>query len=356
MSNISNCFVGVRIAGIASALPSRIIDNQKDIKNFPPEDIAKIIASTGVEQRHVVTEEQCTSDLCFCAATNLMQELGWEKESIDVLIFISQTPDYPLPPTSCALHSRLGLSKHCVAFDVNLGCSGYVYGLWQAACFLVSHAAKRVLLLVGDTISRISAPDDRSVALLFGDAGTATALEYSDTASLMHFDLGTDGSGYDKLIVPAGGFRTPHSTTTDTRSLREQNNSRSDADLYMNGAEIFAFTLREIPQLIQSVMLKASWEMEQVDAFVLHQANLFMLNHIAKRLKIPEQKLLLSLKKYGNTSSASIPLTLTDQYSKQKLSEPQRLILAGFGVGFSWAGVSLILDTDCKILKLLEVS
>lgn len=351
----NNCFSQVRIAGIVSAVPSTVVDNAKDLTQFPPHELTKIIASTGVAFRHVVNDQQCTSDLCYEAAIKLLKELNWTPESVDILIFVSQTPDYLLPATSCVLHGRLGLAKHCVAFDVNLGCSGYVYALWQAACFLKAGAAKRVLLLVGDTISKISAPDDRSVALLFGDAGTATAVEYNETAAAMYFELGTEGQGYDKLIVPAGGCRKPCTPEAQERSLREQNNIRSDMDLYMNGAEIFAFTLREVPPLIQKVLEKAKWSLENVDAFVLHQANKFMLNHIAKRLKIPEQKLLLSLHDYGNTSSASIPVTLTDTYASKHIAVHQHLILAGFGVGFSWAGVALILDAQCKLPKVLEV-
>lgn len=351
--NAAHRFAGINIAGIASAVPERILVNGRDLPQFTSDDINKITASIGVLQRHVVTDNQCTSDLCFAAADQLLSSLNWPRDSVDALIFISQTPDFFLPSTSCVLHGRLGLAKHCAALDINLGCSGYVYGLWQAANLIAASTAKRVLILVGDTISKITAPEDRSVALLFGDAGTTTALEYDVSAPDMWIQVGTDGTGYDKLQVPAGAFRQPASNTTCIRTAREQGNTRSEQDLYMNGAEIFAFTLREVPGLVKAVLAAANWDINSPDGFVMHQANLFMLKHIAKRLQIPDEKLLLSLEKFGNTSSASIPITLTHVYAEQGIKNAQQLLLAGFGVGFSWAGAALTLTSKCRFLPLI---
>jgi 3-oxoacyl-[acyl-carrier-protein] synthase-3 len=332
---------GTRVVGVSSAVPQPIRTVAQAFSVFGEAETLKISASTGVRQRHVVPPGVCTSDLCLAAAERLLQDLNWARDSVDGLIFVSQTPDYILPATSCSLHGRLGLSKHCAAFDLNLGCSGYVYGLWIAAQLVQSGAAHRFLLLVGDTISRIVSPQDRSVALLFGDAGTATAIEKDDTAPPLVFSLGTDGGGQGHLMVPAGGFREPHSAATCHRTSRDDGNTRSDEDLYMNGAEIFTFTLREVPPLFKSVLSTAGWSLEDLDAVVMHQANRFMLEYLAKRMRLAPQKVVIALENRGNTSSASIPLAMTDTLADRLRATSLRLVLAGFGVGFSWAAVAL---------------
>jgi len=289
----------------------------------------------------VVAQQTCASDLCFAAAERLLADLSWLRESVNILVFVSQTPDYVLPATSCSLHGRLGLSKRCATFDINMGCSGYVYGLWVAAQLLSANGPRRALLLVGDTISRIVSPMDRSTAPLFGDAGSATALEWTEGAAPIFFELGSDGSGQNHLIVPAGGFRQPPTPATSERNAREAGNVRSDEDLYMDGAEIFTFTLREVPPLIRSVLDMASWPLDDVDAFVLHQANRFMIQHVVKRMRIPAEKAVYSLEEYGNTSSASIPLTMIHSLAERLRSQQLRLVLAGFGVGLSWGGAAM---------------
>jgi 3-oxoacyl-[acyl-carrier-protein] synthase-3 len=283
----------------------------------------------------------CASDLCFAAADRLLDDLGWARDSIDALMFVSQTPDYRLPATSCGLQDRLGLSRRCAAFDVGLGCSGHVYGLWIASSLIASGGARRVLLLAGDASTQLCSPLDRSVALLFGDAGTATALEADAGAAPMTFVLGTDGTGRDNLIVPAGGFRTPHSQATAARVAGDDGNSRSAEDLFMNGAEIFTFTLREVPPLVHAVLQSAGWTVGDVDAFVFHQANQFMLQHLAKRLKLPQDRFVLAMEEFGNTSSASVPLAMSARLADRLRADSMRLVLAGFGVGYSWAAVAL---------------
>lgn len=330
----------VRIAGIASAVPGVFRTVADDAVTFGEAEMAKIGQATGVRRRRVATNGICTSDLCFEAAAQLMRDLHWTQESVDVLVFVTQTPDYLLPATSCVLHERLGLGPRCAAFDLNLGCSGYVYGLWVVSMLIVEGG--RALLLAGDTISRIASSGDRSVATLFGDAGTATALEADrNTTTKMHFELGTDGRGHSHLMVPAGGFRIPHSERTMTPSAREGGNTRSDEDLFMNGAEVFGFSMNTVPGLITSVLDRAELPIERVDAFVLHQANRFMLEHLARRAKLPRSRLVLALEDYGNTSSASIPLAMTTSLAERLASCELRLLLAGFGVGFSWGAVAL---------------
>ncbi|NDJ14899.1 MAG: ketoacyl-ACP synthase III, partial [Acidobacteriia bacterium] len=315
-------FQNLRIAGIATSVPgpSRPV---AETAGIPADAAAKVSASTGVSRRHTVADNVCTSDLCRHAAENLLLETGWDKTSIDALIFVSQTPDYFLPATACSLHGKLNLPVTCAAFDVNLGCSGYVYGLWLASMMITS-GMKRVILLAGDTISRIASPVDKSVALLFGDAGSATAIEASPNGRSWWFELGTDGSGANHLIVPAGGFRKPADEQTQRPSEREGGNIRSDENLYMDGGEIFAFTLARVPKLCRSVMEAAGWEMDDVTRFIMHQANRFMLRHLSRQMTIPEARFVVALEEYGNTSSASIPMAMSTSMGSV-LQEPARL-------------------------------
>ncbi len=337
MSELSN----VRLAGIANAVPEYCRPVTDEAHLFGERTINKFSQTTGVDKRHLVPQSMCASDLCFEAAERLLADLDWPRDSVDALIFVSQTPDYVLPATSCVLHKWLGLAKHCAAFDLSLGCSGYVYGLWIASQLVAGGGSRRVLLLVGDTSSRIVSPYDQATALLFGDAGSATALEYAPHAPPMFFSMCTDGAGQDHLIVTAGGFRNPHTEQTGQRTERENGAIRSDEDLFMDGAEVFSFTLREVPALIEAVLSQAGWSAATTDAFVMHQANKFIIGHIARRLRLPLKKVMYSIKEYGNTSSASIPLTMTHTLTENLQQGRMKLLLVGYGVGFSWGGVAL---------------
>jgi 3-oxoacyl-[acyl-carrier-protein] synthase-3 len=336
------CVKGVRLAGIAAAVPEERASSTELEERFGVDVLRQISESTGVYNRRTAGAGLCSSDLCYCAANQLLGKLQWDPGSIDALVFVSQTPDYILPATSCCLQGRLGLSKSCAALDVSLGCSGYVYGLWLVHQLMATGGIRRALLLAGDTINRLVSPCDRSVAALFGDAGTATALEQSASFDgQAFFCLGSDGAMANHLIVPVGGFRERPHARSSVRELRPDGNTRSDEDLYMNGAEVFGFTLREVPLLIRATMLAANWCDSQVDAYVLHQANRFMLQHLAKKTKIPPSKLPLSLSSFGNTSVASIPLTIATCLEADITNQPMNLLLAGFGVGFSWAGAAI---------------
>jgi len=340
----SGSITGVRIAGLSAAVPESVRSPVEDDAVFGPDTAEKIRRVSGVIRRHVTLEGLCTSDLCFVAGESLLDGLKWERSSVDALIFVTQTPDYFLPATGCMLQNRLGLARTCAAFDVNLGCSGYVYGLWLASALISGGGVRRILLLVGDTVSRIVSPEDRSTAMLFGDAGTATAIEAGDADEGMIFELGTDGRGRDKLIVPAGAFREPHNEMTGLRSKCEGDNLRSREDLYMDGSEVFAFSIREVIPLIRSVQSRAGWSTDSVDALVLHQANLFMLQHIAKRTGFPWEKVPSTLESFGNTSSASIPLTMIVSLGQRLRTDSLKLLLAGFGVGWSWGAAALTCD------------
>jgi 3-oxoacyl-[acyl-carrier-protein] synthase-3 len=332
---------GVRIAGIASAVPEAVRPNTAFNETFGDEEVRKICARTGVSQVHTAGPGICTSDLCYAAAKRLLESMNLAADAVDALVFVSQTPDYLLPATSCSLHGRLGLAQRCAAVDVNLGCSGYIYGLWLASQFIAAGSARTVLLLVGDTISRIVSPEDRSVVMLFGDAGSATILERDESAGSIAFELGTDGSGQNHIRVPAGLFRQPRTTSTSMRTRRSDENIRSDEDLSMDGAEVFTFTLSAVPVMIEAALKTAGWTSSTPDAFVLHQANQFMLQHLAKRMRIPAAKTILAMAEYGNTSSASIPLTMTHVLRDKLQAGPLPLLLAGFGVGLSWGAAAL---------------
>ncbi len=330
-----------RIVGLVAALPQQVMTVADFAGAADFESIKKTCASLGIEQRPTAPFEVCASDLCAAASERVLERTGWARESIDVVIFLSQTPDYALPATACTLQQRLGLSTGCAAFDVNLGCSGYPYGLWLMSQLISAGQMKRGLLLVGDTLSRKVSPQDSATAHLFGDSGTATAIEFDPAAPTMDFVLGTDGRGAEHLIVPAGGSRQPHGIGTSDRTARADNGIRSDEDISMNGPEVFSFTLREVPGLAKQTLAAAGWSLDDVDSVVLHQANTFMLQHLAKRMKLSAEKMPLSLRDFGNTSCATIPVTMAARLSEQLTSSSQKLMLLGFGVGFSWGGAAI---------------
>ena len=336
----------VRLAGLASAVPDFVRTVDDDVERFQSEDFRKIGESIGVTSRRIAPDGVCSSDLCVAAAERLLDELNWDRESIQALLFVTQTPDFRAPATACTLQSRLGLPTNCAAMDINLGCSGYVYGLATAAQFVQGMAngqenGGRVLLLVGDTITHFVSPDDRATAPLFGDAGSATALEFSSSAEPIVFSLGTDGRGLNHLIVPAGGARQPRTEETGIRTVRESGNIRSDEDMYMNGAEVFSFALQEVPKMVRSTLAEAGWTIDEVDGVVMHQSNGIMLKHLRKRLKVDEDNFVIALEGYGNASCASIPLAMTHQWAQTGLSQKRRLVLAGFGLGWSWGGAAV---------------
>lgn len=319
---------GVAIRGVVSVLPRHEIDNQRFEAAFGEESVRDVVKMIGVRRRYWVEEGVTASDLCFQAAGKLLARLSWDKSTIDALIFVSQTPDYRLPATACVLQGRLGLDTACAAFDVNLGCSGYTYGLWLASS-LIKAGSRRVLLLAGDTISRTVSPSDRATAMLFGDAGTATALEADEHAESSIFVVGTDGRGAANLMIPEGAYRK--SAAGDSRL-----ENRDPTCLFMDGGEIFNFTLRSVPPLIADTLSFAERTMDEVDGVLYHQANEFMLKHLARKSKIPAEKFHANIDQYGNTSCASIPLLMTTSLGKQLVKSPKTLLMAGFGVGYSW--------------------
>lgn len=333
------------IAGIATCTPSRRFNNLTDCAAFPQDEVRKVVGMAGVSARRVSGDSICSSDLCTTAAEALLAELGWARDSIDALIMVTQSPDYLLPSTCCVIHRQLNLSTQCAAFDVGLGCSGYPYGLWLASMMLGTAGFKRVLLCHGETPSRFTDASDRSVALLFGDAGSATAIEADSMARSgeWHFSLHTDGEGINDMIIRAGGFRERFSD--DPRKYC----------LYMNGARIFSFTIERVPSLINQTLSFAGLTSADIDYYIFHQSNRFIMRHLAKKMAIPTNKMPMTLAEFGNTGGASIPLTIT----QGKLEFPQaarlKLMLLGYGVGLSWGSALVDLCGDV-LLRHVELA
>ena len=342
--------VGARIAGIVSCVPPRIVDNSFFEERFGADAVRDVTKMIGVEKRHYVESGVATSDMCVAAANRAMEALGWERDSIDGIIFVSQSADYLLPATSCMLQERLDLRPSIIAYDVSLGCSGYPYGLWQAMMAVQTGAMKRMLLCVGDVSTRRSDPNDRATVMLFGDAGTVTAIEHGGAEDVAHFVLGTDGSGAENLIIPSSWHRN--------RKSEGRLEGRNLDMLYMDGGEIFNFTLKSVPPLIRDTLEAAGHAVDDYDAFLLHQANMFMIKHIAKKAKLPADKVPLNMDRYGNTSSASIPLLMTSDRAEMLRERECRVAMFGFGVGYSWAAASLKLGPlkVCETILLDESS
>ena len=335
---------GSRIVAIGTCVPSHRFDNLADTTEFTPTEVRKVVAMAGIQARRLADESICSSDLCLAAANKVLESLGWERGSIGALIMVTQSPDYFLPSTSCVLHKELRLSDECAAFDVGLGCSGYPYGIWLASMMLNSGGIQRVLVMHGETPSRFSDKSDRSVSLLFGDTGSVTALEAVnlEKSDDWFFKLHTDGSGYEDMIIKGGGFRNRFCEDPQKYSVR------------MNGANIFNFTIKRVPTLIKDTHALSQTSIEDVDYYIFHQSNQFIIKHLMKKLKLPEDKVPMTLKEYGNTGGASIPLTITQGGLKRPKDRPLKLMLLGYGVGLSWGSALVDLPPDA-ILEHVEL-
>jgi 3-oxoacyl-[acyl-carrier-protein] synthase-3 len=322
------------IDSICTYLPKRIVSNNDLSLLFSDWPADQIFSKTGIRERRVAEPEQCASDLACEAARALLLESG---NCIDWLLFCTQSPDYQLPTTACILQQRLGLPTSCAAVDFNLGCSGYVYGLALAQSLISGGGADRVLLLTADTYSKLLHPEDKTTRTIFGDAGTATLLSRKARARLHSFILGTDGLGEERLIVRGGGAR--HGCIPKQKTLPPL--AIDDCCLYMDGPEIFNFTISAVPTMVNQVLEKADLSMNSIDLFVFHQANAFMLEHLRRKLAIPKDRFVIDLEFSGNTVSSSIPLALANATAAGRLKVGMKILLAGFGVGYSWGGCIL---------------
>ncbi len=350
-------FSDVKISGIVTCVPTleKCIDDELELFGGKVKQLERLKKTIGLYRRRVVDEQTTAADLCEQAAQLLIEQTAVKPSQIDTVICITQTPDYSQPCNAALLHGRLGLSKHCAALDVNLGCSGYVYGLWLAHTMITSGGCGRVLLLAGDTISRLVNARDRAVAPLFGDGGSATLVERSQSSAASFFSLQTDGKCYDNLIVPAGGARQPCTKDTAIAVEDQAGNFRSPENLFMNGAEIFNFSITEEPKSVIELLEYAEIDANAVDHFVFHQANRYILYNIAKRLKLDLAKVpMQTVERYGNQSSASIPTAICEELAAVIADRSStRLLLSGFGVGLSWAS-ALVEVSDLAVCELID--
>jgi len=329
---------GFRIAGVATCMPPRVVSNLADDLGFDPDEVRKVVQMAGVRERRVVDDGVTSADLCFEAAESLLRRLGWDRGSVTGLIFVTQSPDYWLPSTSCVVHQWLGLGDECAAFDVGLGCSGYPYGLYLAASMLRAGGHERILMLHGETPSRFVSPDDQATKLLFSDAGSATALEIAPSG-VGHFCLHTDGSGHAGLIIRGGGFRDRH--PVDPRDLF----------LRMDGAGIFNFTIKRVPPLIRDALALSGRSIEQIDAYLFHQSNRFIMKHLMKKCGLPEDRVPMTIETHGNCGGPSVAVTLTRSLPAQRDRDLQ-LMMLGYGVGLSWGAAVVGLDAQAELMHL----
>ncbi len=301
----------------------------------------KIEQKTGIRERRIASPGECSSDLAFGAARRLFGTGVCGPCDVDFVLLCTQTPDYVLPTTACLLQERLGIPRTAGALDYNLGCSGYVYGLGLAKGLVETGQARRVLLLTAETYSKLIHPLDRSVRTLFGDAGAATLVEATSCEAedlpIGPFVYGTDGTGAANLMVPKSGFREPPGAEDGTAAQDEQGNWRAPSQLYMNGAEIFNFSIRTVPACVSRLLEEAHIQTSDVDLFVFHQANRYMLEHLRRKMGIPQDRFVIAMSDTGNTVSATIPIALCEAAAAGQLRHGMRVALVGFGVGYSWA-------------------
>ncbi|NMW21097.1 MAG: ketoacyl-ACP synthase III [Chlorobiaceae bacterium] len=346
-------YIGVGIRGLSAAVPRTVIKNYEYTTYFPAEEVKLVVDKIGIYERRFADPHICSSDLCFAAAEKLLEDLSIPRDEIDLLVFVSQTPDFRMPATSILLQHRLGLSESTVAFDLNLGCSGFIYGMSVIYAMMERSGLRRALLLDGETRSRIYSPKDRKTAFIFGDAGAAALIERDDLFGESFFSMNSDGSQEELIKMSAGGYRNP--TTTETlkeRVVDEYGNIRSEEHGYMNGSDVFNFVISRVPRDIKAVINYAGTDIAALDYFVFHQANDFINSYLARKLKLDPDKVPATIAKFGNTSSVSIPLTIVSELQGKLAGK--KLLLSGFGVGMTWAS-AVIKFTDCFISDLVEI-
>jgi 3-oxoacyl-[acyl-carrier-protein] synthase III len=329
------------ISAISYYLPQQELTNDSINQSFPEWDISKISSKTGIANRHIAAENEFSSDMAVKAAEKLFAEYSIDRATIDFVLLCTQSPDYFLPTTACILQDRLQLPTTAGALDFNLGCSGFVYGLAMAKGFISSGIAKNVLLITSETYSKFIHPKDKSNLTIFGDAAAATLITAGEGfCTIDNFDLGTDGRGAENLIVKKGGLRN-RSYDSGADITDEYGNVQNDNCLYMNGPEIFNFTIGAVPVLVNNVLQKNNLVADDINLFVFHQANKYMLNHLRKKIGIPTEKFFVFLENCGNTVSSTIPIALYEAMKQQQANSGMKVLLAGFGVGYSWGGCVL---------------
>ena len=326
-----------RLKAVCSWLPEGSLELSSLAEQYGEAEVVNIIRATGIERVRIADSDMTSSDMCYNAAKALIEKENIDSAEIDGLVFVSQTCDYILPSTSVSLQHRLKLPKTTICIDIHYGCSGYIYGLFQAAMWIACGACSNVLVLAGDTTSRMINQNDKSLRMVFGDCGTASLL--CKGTRPMGFHINSGGSGADRLIIPAGGFRLPASEATSMLTWDAEHNGRTLNDLYMDGITIFNFAIANVPDNIERLLKMMEWDKESVGLYALHQANKFMVHYICKKLKISEELAPMNVLNYGNTGPATIPLLLCDICTEKK-TNLEHVVMSGFGVGLSWGSIA----------------
>ncbi len=330
------------IKGISYYLPKKVITNLQLSELFPEWSVQKIADKVGIKNRYIAEDEQCASDLAFEAANKLFDDLKIKPESIDFLLLCTQSPDYFLPTTACLLQNRLGIPTTAGALDFNLGCSGFIYGLSLANSLIKAGEAKNVLLITAETYSKFIDARDKGNRTIFGDAAAACLVAKSDRDQISSFVYGTDGTGGQNLIVKYGGMRNRNAMEADEDCLDEESGLlHRKGTLEMKGAEIFNFTIKVVPSTVSKILDKAGLTIDDISLFVFHQANRYILEHLRKKMGIPEEKFYYFMEDCGNTVSSTIPIALHHALIEKKLNQGDKILLLGFGVGYSWGGCLL---------------
>ena len=348
-------FNNVGITALAAGVPKNIIDNYHyDLDIWPEDEVKKVVDKVGVVERRFADEKTCASDLCFAAAEKLIADNNINREEIDLLVFLSQTPDYRMPATSILLQDRLGLPMSTMAFDISLGCSGFISALSIVYGLMQNHGFRKALLLDGETRSKVYSRKDRREAFIFGDAGVAALIERDEKFGESHFSLNSDGSRGKLIMISGGGYRNMSSVETlREKVVDEYGNIRTDENGFMNGADVFNFVIVEVPRDIKRIFAASGEDIQKMDYYVFHQANAFINNHIAKKMKLDKERIPWTIQKYGNTSSVSVPLTIVSEL-KDKMEGEKKIMMSAFGVGMAWA-TAIVPFVDCKISEIVEI-
>ena len=332
-----------KIAGICCTLPdNRLSVYDIGTQYFERSDIEKVVKSVGLEYIYKAKPNQTTSDLALDACNNLIDGIGWDRNVIDGLILVTQTPDYILPSTANILQDKLKLPKGCVPLQVDLGCSGYVYGLWLASELISNNTCRKVIVVAGDTMSKTTSNKDKSV-MMISDCVSATAVEHVEGCDESIYSLYSDGSGAENLIIKDGGFRNPVSENSYVLIEDEDGNCRTNMNLFMDGMAIFLFAIGEVSETLNKFISDFNINIDDVDGILFHQANRYLISMLAKNANIPLNKVPINIEKFGNTSGASIPLLICDTLRNDLKKKDLNVVMAGFGVGLSWGFAKLLL-------------
>lgn len=345
-------FENVGIRAISATVPKKVVKTRSLTEYYSEEEIEKFVSATGVEERRFVEPDQCASDLCYKSACQIFDETDIKREDIDALFFISQTPDYKIPGTSIIMQDKLSLRKETIVYDVNMSCSGFIHGLLMAYSFLQIPNVNNIMVMVGDTLSKMISLKDKGTGKLLGDAGTVSVISKGQQFSESFFSMCTEGDNIETVIIKAGGARIPSSTETLKMQEWEDGSIRNLEQIIMVGDDVFSFAISVLPRDIKRLLEFAGKSIDEVDICAFHQANNFMSNYVAKKAKANPDKILHSIQKYGNTAGTSIPLCLVE--NREKIKANNSILMNAIGAGFAYGTVLLNIG-DCKILPLQEL-